>query len=143
LASLRDLAKGDKPFFLNYWPQIPVAVLNSADDSVCQTPNCGRWANAMAVVDGYIGALLEEIENLGVADNTIVLVMGDNGPMKQEIPASGYSQWLFRGTKGQALEGGHRVGAFVRWPGVVEPGSIAGDMVFVSDLYTTFARIAV
>ena len=51
-------------------------------------------------------------------------------------------QWLFRGTKGSSLEGGHRVWAFLRWPGVIEPGTIAGDMVFVSDLYTTFARIA-
>jgi arylsulfatase len=142
LNSLRTLAKGDKPFFLNYWPQIPVAVLNSADDSKCLTPNCGRWAEAMAVVDGYIGEILDEIKKLGIADNTIVFVMGDNGPMKQEIPASGYSEWLFRGTKGTALEGGHRVGAFIRWPGVIEPGSISGDMVFVSDLYTTFARIA-
>ena len=142
LHSLRMLAHGDKPFFLNYWPQIPVAVLNSADDSKCQTPNCGRWADAMAVVDGYIGEVLDAIKKLGIENNTIVFVMGDNGPMKQEIPASGYSEWLFRGTKGQALEGGHRVGASVRWPGVIEPGSIAGDMVFVSDLYTTFARIA-
>lgn len=142
LDSLRELAKGDKPFFLNYWPQIPVAILNSTEDSSCQTPNCGRWVNAMAVVDGYIGEVLDEIDNLGIADNTIVMIMGDNGPMKQEIPASGYSQWLFRGTKGQALEGGHRVGAFIRWPGVIEPRSIAGDMIFVSDLYTTFARIA-
>ena len=143
LDSLRELAAGDKPFFLNYWPQIPVAILNSADEeSGCQTPNCGRWVNAMKVVDGYIGEVLAEIDKLGIADNTIVMVMGDNGPMKQEIPGSGYSQWLFRGTKGQSLEGGHRVGAFIRWPGVIEPGSITGDMVFVSDLYTTFARIA-
>lgn len=55
LESLRELAKGDKPFFLNYWPQIPVAVLRSTDDSKCLTPNCGRWAEAMSVVDGYIG----------------------------------------------------------------------------------------
>ena len=142
LESLRELAQGDQPFFLNYWPQIPVAVLRSTDDSKCQTPNCGRWVNAMAVVDGYIGDILAEIEKLGIADNTLVVLMGDNGPMKQDIPISGYSQWLFRGTKGTALEGGHRVGAFIRWPGVVEPGSIAGDMIFVSDLYTTFARIA-
>ena len=142
LDSLRTLAGGDKPFFLNYWPQIPVAILNSTPSNECQSANCGRWANAMAVVDGYIGQVLAEIDRLGIADNTIVMVMGDNGPMKQEIPGSGYSQWLFRGTKGSSLEGGHRVGAFLRWPGVVESGSVVGDMVFVSDLYTTFARIA-
>ncbi len=143
LESLRQLANGDQPFFLNYWPQIPVANLNSTDDSKCQTPNCGRWAEAMAVVDGYIGEVLDEIKKLGIEDNTIVMVMGDNGPMKQELGTNyGYSEWLFRGTKGQALEGGHRVGAFIRWPGVIKEGSISGDMVFVSDLYTTFARIA-
>ena len=140
LESLRELAKGDKPFYLNYWPQIPVAILRSTDEGNL-TPNGGRWANAMALVDRYIGEVLDEIDRLGIADNTIVMVMGDNGPMKQEIPGNGYSEWLFRGTKGQALEGGHRVGAIIRWPGVTKPGSIAGDMVFVSDLYTTFARI--
>ena len=117
LHSVRELAKGEKPFFLNYWPQSPVAVLNSTDDSECQTPNCGRWANAMAVVDGYIGEPLHEIKKLGIEDNTIVFAMGDSGPMKQEIPGSGYSQWLFKGTKGQSLEGGHRVGAVLKWPG--------------------------
>ena len=142
LDSLRTLAKGDKPFYLNYWPQIPVAILNSVDDDKCLSNNCGRWAEAMTLVDRYIGEVIDEIDRLGIADNTIVMVMGDNGPMKQEIPGSGYSQWLFQGTKGTAWEGGHRVGAFLRWPGVVEPGSVIGDMVFVSDLYTTFANIA-
>jgi arylsulfatase len=142
LNSLRELAQGDKPFFLNYWPQIPVAILDSTSGDKNLTPNGGRWAEAMAVVDGYIGEILNELDTLGIADNTVVMVMGDNGPMKQEIPVNGYSEWLFRGTKGQALEGGHRVGAIIRWPGVTKPNSLAGDMIFISDLYTTFARIA-
>jgi arylsulfatase A-like enzyme len=142
LDSLRALAEADKPFFLNYWPMIPIAVLRSTDQSTCLTPNCGRWVDAMNLVDTYIGELLDEIDRLGISDNTIVMVMGDNGPMKQELPDNGMAEWIFRGTKGQALEGGHRVGAFLRWPGVIEEGSISGDTVFVSDLYTTFARIA-
>jgi len=142
IESLRELAKSDKPFFLNYWPQLPIAILRATDDSENQSPNAGRWANAMVVLDGYIGEVMNEIKKLGIEENTIVVVMGDNGPMKQDIPTSGYSDWIFRGTKGTALEGGHRVGAFIKWPGVIEKGSIIGDMVFVSDLYTTFARIA-
>ena len=142
LNSLRELAKADKPFFLNYWPQIPVAILGATDDATVQTPNGGRWANAMSVLDTYIGELLAEIDKLGIADNTLFMVMGDNGVMYQDMGTSGYSQWIFRGYKGSTLEGGHRVGAFVRWPGVIEPGSIVGDMIFVGDLYTTFARIA-
>ena len=140
--ALRKMAKGDKPFYLNYWPQIPVAILRSTDDDVNQTPNGGRWANAMAVVDGYVGELLDELEKTGAADNTLVVIMGDNGVMYQELNTSGYSEWIFRGHKGSSLEGGHRVGAFARWPGVIKEGSIIGDMLFIGDLYTTFARIA-
>ena len=58
------------------------------------------------------------------------------------MPEGGYTDWVFRGVKGQTLEGGVRVGAFARWPGVIEKGSIVGDMIHVTDLYTTFARIA-
>ncbi len=137
LESLRELAKADQPFFLNYWPQIPVAVLRSTDDAANQTPNGGRWVNAMAVVDGYIEELLEEMDELGISDNTIVVVMGDNGVMYQDMGTSGYSEWIFRGHKGSVLEGGHRVGAFARWPGVIEPGSIMGDMVFVAGIDQT------
>ena len=96
----------------------------------------------MALTDQYIGEILGEINKLGIEDNTLVVIMGDNGPMKQDLGWSGYSDWIFRGTKGTALEGGHRVGAFARWPGVIDAGSIIGDMIFVGDLYTTLARIA-
>ena len=141
LESLRELAGGDEPFFLNYWPQIPVSVLRSTDNPNL-TANGGRWANAMTLVDSYVGEVLDEINRLGIADNTLVVLMGDNGVMYQDMGTSGYSEWIFRGHKGSSLEGGHRVGAFARWPGVIEPGSLVGDMVFVGDLYTTFARIA-
>jgi arylsulfatase len=55
---------------------------------------------------------------------------------------SGLSQLIYRGGKTQHLEGGVRVDAFARWPGVIEAGSMAGDIVHVTDLYTTFARVA-
>jgi len=142
LDSLRKMAKKDKPFFLNYWPQIPVAVLRSTDDSKNQSPNGGRWANAMTVVDGYVGEILDEVKKLGIENNTLIIVMGDNGPMYQEMDTSGYSDWIFRGGKGSSLEGGHRVGAFAKWPGVIKKGSLIGDMIFIGDLYTTLARIA-
>ena len=49
---------------------------------------------------------------------------------------------VYRGFKAEILEGGIRVNAFVRWPKAIKPGSVAGDMIHVSDLYTTFARFA-
>ena len=140
LQALRDMAKKDQPFFLNYWPQIPVAILRESPEF--NTANGGRWVEAMSMVDGYVGEIIDEIKKLGIEGNTLVVVMGDNGPMKQTMPESGYTDWIFRGTKGTALEGGHRVGAFAWWPGVIKAGSLAGDMIHVTDLYTTFARIA-
>jgi arylsulfatase len=49
---------------------------------------------------------------------------------------------IYRGYKGETTEGGIRVNAFIRWPNVIEAGSMAGDMIHVSDLYTSFARLA-
>jgi arylsulfatase len=95
----------------------------------------------MQQLDGWIGELLAEIDRLEIADNTLVVAMGDNGVMIQAIGDTGFTDMIYRGFKGESLEGGIRVNAFARWPGVIEAGSLAGDMIHVSDLYTTFARI--
>jgi arylsulfatase A-like enzyme len=68
--------------------------------------------------------------------------MGDNGPMVQALGSSGYTDMIYRGYKGETTEGGIRVSAFIRWPKVIEAGSMAGDMIHVTDLYTSFAKIA-
>ena len=69
------------------------------------------------------------------------MVMGDNGPFMQFNGMTGQSDRIYRGGKGEHLEGGVRVNAYIRWPGVIEPGSSAHDIIHVSDLFTTFARI--
>jgi arylsulfatase A-like enzyme len=62
--------------------------------------------------------------------------------MVQALGSSGYTDMIYRGYKGETTEGGIRVSAFIRWPNVIEAGSMAGDMIHVTDLYTSFARIA-
>ncbi len=99
-------------------------------------------AESIAEVDEWIGQVIAEIDKLGIADNTIVMVMGDNGPFMQYVSSSGQADRIYRGGKAQHLEGGVRVNAFIRWPGVLKPGSWFEDMVHVTDLFTTFARIA-
>ena len=84
---------------------------------------------------------MAEMDQLGIADNTIVIVMGDNGHFTKYAPQSGYTPMIFRGGKGDTSEGGVRVDAFVRWPGVIEANSVVGDMIHVSDLFTTLARL--
>jgi len=141
LSQLDKLAAGDKPFFLQYWPMFPISFTRS-DIEQARTLNGGPVAEAIVEVDDRIGEILDRVEKLGIADNTIVVIMGDNGPFMEFVEKSGQSDRIYRGGKTQHLEGGVRVNAYVRWPDVIEAGSRAQDITHVSDLFTTFASLA-
>ncbi len=141
MEQLRKLAKADKPFFLNYWPLYPLTGPRTTTDKYT-TPNGGIYVEKMKLVDQWIGELMAEMDKLGIADNTLVIVMGDNGHFTKYSPQSGYTPMIFRGGKGDTTEGGVRVDAFVRWPGMIKADSVAGDIIHVSDLFTTIARLA-
>ena len=138
---LRTLAKQDKPFFLNYWPMFPINFVQE-HKSEYNTLNGGTIAASIVEMDEWIGQILDEVEKLGIAENTVIVVMGDNGPFMQYAGPTGQSDRIYRGGKTDHLEGGIRVNAWVKWKGVIEAGSFANDMIHVSDLYTTFARLA-
>ena len=138
---LRKLAKQDEPFFLNYWPLYPLTGPRTAYDEYT-TPNGGTYVEKMKLVDQWIGEMMAGLETLGIADNTLVIVMGDNGHFTKYSPQSGYTPMVFRGGKGYTSEGGVRVDAFVRWPGMIEADAVVGDIVHVSDLFTTIANLA-
>lgn len=139
LEQLEDLSGKDEPFFLQYWPLYP---LNFVHPDQAVSRNGGFHADKLQVLDGWIGDLLTKLDELGEAENTIVMIMADNGLMYHFEGTSGLTQLIYRGGKTQHLEGGVRTDAFIRWPNVIEPGSAAGDIVHVSDLFTTFARVA-
>ncbi|MEZ8968796.1 sulfatase-like hydrolase/transferase [Vibrio breoganii] len=139
VGQLGELAKHDKPFYLQYWPLYP---LNFVHD---QTPNKSRNGGFMAeklqLLDTWFGEFLAEIDRLGIADNTLVILMADNGLMYHYGGPSGLSELIYRGGKTDFLEGGIRTDAYVRWPGVIEENSAASDIIHVSDLFTTLATI--
>ncbi|EEE45795.2 sulfatase-like hydrolase/transferase [Roseibium alexandrii] len=139
LEQLERLAAEDAPFFLQYWPLYP---LNFVYPDQAISRNGGFHADKLQLLDTWIGDLLAKVDALGLRDNTIVMLMADNGLMYHYEGTSGLNQLIYRGGKTQHLEGGVRTDAFIRWPGVIEAGSAAGDIVHVSDLFTTFARIA-
>ncbi len=139
IEQLERLAAEDEPFFLQYWPLYP---LNFAYPDQAISRNGGFHADKLQLLDGWIGDLLAKLDETGKADNTMVVLMADNGLMYHYEGTSGLNQLIYRGGKTQHLEGGVRTDAFVRWPGVIEAGSAAGDIVHVSDLFTTFARVA-
>lgn len=140
MEELQTLAKQDKPFFLNYWPLFPLSFVQEFK-SEFNTLNGGTVADSLVEVDQWVGEIVNEVNKLGIAENTIIIVMGDNGPFMQYAGPSGQSDRIYRGGKAEHLEGGVRVNAWVKWKGVIEAGSAAEDIVHVSDLFTTLARL--
>ncbi len=131
-------AKGDKPFYVAYWPNMT---------SFVPSPKKRTLARSLAGeslqynVDAFIGVLMQELKKLDIAENTLVIAMADNGPMSHNPPPGlGMTETIYRGGKGDFTEGGVRVPAFAWWPGVVEP-QLVGDIFHVTDLFTTFARL--
>jgi len=138
---LRELAAKDEPFFLQYWPLYPLTGPRTTTDKYT-TANGGVYVEKMKLLDEWIGEILDEMDKLGIADNTFVVIMGDNGHFTKYSPGSGYTPMIYRGGKGDVTEGGIRVDAFARWPGMIEADSIVGDIVHVADLFTSIARFA-
>ena len=138
---LRDLAGQDEPFFLQYWPLVPLAAPRTTLNQYT-TPNGGTFVESMKMLDGWVGEILAEMDELGIADNTLVVLMGDNGHFTKYSPGSGFSPMIYRGGKGASTEGGVRVDAFARWPGAIEAHAIVNDIVHVADLFTSISRMA-
>lgn len=132
-------AKAKKPFYVAHWPMmssfLPVRQKCSRSRSLLQD---GLQCN----VDVFIGQLIDKLNELGIAENTLIIAMADNGPMSHSPPpGTGFSETIFRGGKGDFLEGGVRVPAQAWWPGVIEPGQTVGDIIHITDIFTTFARL--
>jgi arylsulfatase len=97
----------------------------------------GLYPDGMVELDGYVGQLLQKLEDLGVTDNTIVVFTTDNGAEVSSYPDGG--QTPFRGEKATCWEGGFRVPMVIRWPGTIKPGTIVNDVCAHEDLLPTFA----
>ncbi|PSL17479.1 sulfatase-like hydrolase/transferase [Shimia abyssi] len=141
LSELERLAGGEEPFFLQYWPMIPLHNTRTGRDGP-ESPNAGLYVDKMQQLDSWLGDIFERMEELGVADNTIVVLMGDNGHFTKYSPQSGFTPMIYRGGKADTTEGGIRVDAFIRWPGMIEADGLLNSIIHVSDLYTTLARFA-
>jgi len=139
IKELNRLAVDDEPFFLEYWPLYPINFVHDQEQNASR--NGGFMAEKLQLLDGWIGELFDEVDRLGIADNTLIVFMADNGSFRQYAGLSGMSELVYRGGKAEHLEGGVRVDAFAQWPGVIAAGSAAGDIIHVVDLYTTFARV--
>ncbi len=96
----------------------------------------GIYPDGMVELDGYVGQLLEKLNALGVANDTIVVFTTDNGAEEITWPDGGTTP--FRGEKATNWEGGYRVPMLMRWPGTIKPGTIYNDFIASYDLLPTF-----
>jgi arylsulfatase A-like enzyme len=104
----------------------------------------GRWQSpyhdVMIDHDKNVGTVLDKIDQLGIADNTIVMYSTDNGPHMNSWPDAGMTP--FRGEKNTNWEGAYRVPAMVRWPGHIKPGTVSNDIISHLDWAPTLLAVA-
>ena len=137
-------AKTDgKPFFLwhnttrmHVWTFLAqkYAAMMNADT------NFGLEEAGMKQMDDAVGALMQHLDDIGEADNTIVVFSTDNGAEVFTWPDGGMTP--FKGTKGTAYEGGFRAPCIVRWPGKVKPGSVQNGIFSSLDWFPTMLAAA-
>src|SRR5580700_10733019 len=126
--------KANKPFFLwhnstrtHVWTHLSPKWQNKS--------GYGLYADAMMELDAEVGSILKKIDDLGIADNTIVVFTSDNGAETFSWPDGGNSP--FRGEKGTTYEGGFRVPLLVKWPGTIKPGIIINEIMANEDWLPT------
>jgi arylsulfatase len=99
-----------------------------------------EYNDGMIEHDNHVGKLLKALDDLGIADNTIVLYTTDNGPHKNSWPDAGTSP--FRNEKNTSWEGAFRVPCLIRWPGKIKPGSVCNELVSSLDWVPTLVAAA-
>ena len=99
-----------------------------------------EYTDGMIEHDMHVGMLLDYLQELGIADNTVVLYSTDNGPHYNTWPDAGTTP--FHGEKNSSWEGAYRVPAFIKWPGKFEAGKTLNGIVAHEDWLPTFAAIA-
>jgi len=139
IAYMRRKTQERKPFFL-FLPYTQVHMPVLPDPEFEGKTRNGEFADVLAQVDAFTGRLLDEMDRLGIRDNTIFLFTSDNGG-EATAPYHGFNgPW--RGTYFTAYEGSLRAPFLIRWPGKIPAGAISNEIVHEMDLFPTFARIA-
>jgi len=132
-------AKAGKPFFAYVNTTRMHIYTHLKPESVGKT-GLGLEADGMVEHDGEVGRLLKKLDDLGVADNTIVVYTSDNGAEMMTWPDGGSTP--YRGEKATNWEGGYRVPTLIRWPGVIKAGTVYNQFFAHEDFLPTLAAAA-
>ena len=131
--------KKKQPFFV-WWNSTRMHIWTHLKKRSQGKTGLGVYPDGMVEHDGHVGKLLDHLDKLGITENTIVIYSTDNGAEVMSWPDGGSTP--FRGEKATNWEGGFRVPMLIRWPGVIEPGTVVNDICAHEDLMTTFLAAA-
>jgi arylsulfatase len=131
--------KADKPFFI-WWNSSRMHVFTHLKKESAGQTGLGIYADGMVEHDNHVGQVLAKLKELGLDDNTIVVYSTDNGAEAFGWPDGGTT--MFRGEKNTQWEGGYRVPFMIRWPGVIEPGTVTNDVGAHEDMLPTLLAAA-
>jgi len=126
--------KADKPFFV-WWNSTRMHIFTHLKEESDGKTGLGIYPDGMVEHDGHVGELLDKLEELGIADNTIVMYSTDNGAETFSWPDGGTTP--FRGEKNTQWEGGYRVPCLIKWPGVIKPGTKINEIGAHEDMIPT------
>lgn len=139
IAFIKKAVADDKPFFV-WWNGTRMHFRTHVKDELRGISGQNEYGDGMMEHDMHIGKFLKLLDELGIAENTIVCYSTDNGPHKNTWPDAGVNP--FRGEKNTNWEGGWRVPSMVRWPNKIEAGSVSNEIVSGMDWLPTFLAAA-
>ena len=131
--------KADKPFFL-WWNSTKMHIFTHLKEGLAGKTRLGIYADGMVEHDRQIGEVLAKLKELGLDENTIVMYSTDNGAEAFTWPDGGTT--MFRGEKNTQWEGGYRVPCAIKWPGVIQPGTVVNDIGAHEDMLPTLLAAA-
>lgn len=139
---IKRAVKADKPFFTWYCPSRAHVwtYLSDKYKAMLGTNGWGLQEVVMKDLDDHVGEILKTLDDLGVADNTIVMFTADNGPEIMTWPDGGMTP--FRGEKGSTWEGGVRAPMLIKWPGKIKPGLVNNGIFDGKDWLPTLVAAA-
>jgi len=141
IAFIKETVESGEPFFV-WWNGTRMHFRTHLKEASVglSAPRGDEYHDGMIEHDGHVGQLLDLLDELGIADNTIVMYSTDNGPHFNTWPDAGYTP--FRKEKNSNWEGAYRVPAFARWPGKWPAGATLNGIVAHEDWMVTFATAA-
>ena len=136
---MRRAKNDDKPFFI-WWNSTRMHIFTHLKAASVGKTGLGVYADGMVEHDGHVGQLLAALKEMGLEEDTIVMYSTDNGAETFTWPDGGTT--MFRGEKNTQWEGGYRVPTMIRWPGVIQPGTVINDIGAHEDMLPTLLAAA-